>query len=134
VQSIRCADYTPHCGFTREKRRVFSHYISATANPVVVTRALQCISGNCPGLHWKGPLTCHDALCVNLSMALSDETSWRDDLTATRGDEAVIAALQAEGALLRSQHAALTARIAELERRLGLNSSKSFKPPGRAMG
>jgi hypothetical protein len=89
---------------------------------------------NCPGLHWKGPLTCHDALCVNLSMALSDETSWRDDLTATRGDEAVIAALQAEGALLRSQHAALTARIAELERRLGLNSSKSFKPPGRAMG
>jgi len=62
-------------------------------------------------------------------MALSDETSWRDDVTASPGDEAVIAALQAEGALLRSQHAALTARIAELERRLGLNSSKSFKPP-----
>jgi transposase len=67
-------------------------------------------------------------------MALSDETSWRDDVTASPGDEAVIAALQAGGALLRSQHAALTARIAELERRLGLNSSKSFKPPRRAMG
>jgi hypothetical protein len=79
-------------------------------------------------------LTGHDAVSVNLSMGLFDERSWRDDVTETPVDEAVIAALQAEGALLRSQHAALTARVAELERLLGLNSSKSFKPARRARG
>ncbi len=43
--------------------------------------------------------------------------------------DAVIKALQAEVALLRSENAALRGRLAELERRLGLNSSNSGKPP-----
>jgi transposase len=37
--------------------------------------------------------------------------------------------LQAENVLLRSESAALMGRLAELERRLGLNSSISGKPP-----
>jgi transposase len=53
----------------------------------------------------------------------------RADASASAGGEAVIAALQAENALLRSQITLLMARIAELERRLGLNSSNSGKPP-----
>jgi len=40
-----------------------------------------------------------------------------------------MAALQAEDAVLRSEHAALRGRLAEWERRLGLNSSNSGKPP-----
>ena len=40
-----------------------------------------------------------------------------------------MAALQAENAVLRSENAALIGRLAELERRLGLNSSNSGKPP-----
>src|ERR1039458_10375067 len=62
-------------------------------------------------------------------MAPADDTSSQDDATAASGGEAVIAALQAENALLRSEITALMARIAELERRLGLNSSNSGKPP-----
>jgi transposase len=62
-------------------------------------------------------------------MAPSEDTSSRDNATAASGGEAVIAALQGENALLRSQNTALMARIAELERRLGLNSSNSGKPP-----
>ena len=38
--------------------------------------------------------------------------------------------LLAENAALRSQVTLLLARVAELERRLGLNSSNSSKPPG----
>ena len=45
------------------------------------------------------------------------------------GAGAVIAALRAENAGQRDVIAALTARIAELERRLGLNSANSGKPP-----
>ena len=41
----------------------------------------------------------------------------------------MIAALRAENAGLRDVIAVLTARIAELERRLGLNSANSGKPP-----
>ena len=62
-------------------------------------------------------------------MAPADETSSQEDATAASGGEAVTAALQAEITLLRSQNTALMARIAELERRLGLNSSNSGKPP-----
>src|ERR1700722_7477268 len=43
--------------------------------------------------------------------------------------EAVIAALQAQNAELRTLTGALQARIAELERQLGRNSSNSGKPP-----
>jgi transposase len=49
-------------------------------------------------------------------------------MAATSG-EAVIEALQAEIALLRAENAALLRRLADLERRLGLNSSNSGKPP-----
>jgi transposase len=62
-------------------------------------------------------------------MALADDTGSRHDATAAAGGEAVVAALQAENTLLRSEIAALMARIGELERRLGLNSSNSGKPP-----
>jgi transposase len=43
--------------------------------------------------------------------------------------ESVIAELQSLNAALRVQNEALVARVAELERRLGLNSSTSSKPP-----
>jgi len=42
---------------------------------------------------------------------------------------AIIEALKAENALLRKHLAQQAQRIAELERRLGLNSSNSGKPP-----
>jgi transposase len=43
--------------------------------------------------------------------------------------EALVAVLQAQNAELRAIVAAQDVRIAELERRLGLNSSNSGKPP-----
>ncbi len=43
--------------------------------------------------------------------------------------DAVVEALRVENALLRAENLALTGRLAELERRLGLNSSNSGKPP-----
>ncbi len=61
-------------------------------------------------------------------MARSADPFSREDASAA-GSEAVIAALQGENALLRSEITLLMARIAELERRLGLNSSNSGKPP-----
>lgn len=62
-------------------------------------------------------------------MALPEETFSQADTPASAGGEAVIARLQAENAQLRSQITLLMARIAELERRLGLDSSNSGKPP-----
>jgi len=62
-------------------------------------------------------------------MALPDDTLPRDDASAAAVADAVIKALQAENAVLRSENASLIGRLAELERRLGLNSSNSGKPP-----
>jgi len=62
-------------------------------------------------------------------MAPPDDTGSGDDISAAIGIEAAMAALQAENAVLRSENAALIGRLAELERRLGLNSSNSGKPP-----
>ena len=42
---------------------------------------------------------------------------------------ALIGELQARNLMLEQQNAVLTARVAELERRLGLDSSNSSKPP-----
>ena len=64
-----------------------------------------------------------------MSMAPPDDTPCRDDGTAAASSDAVIEALRAENALLRAENAALIGRLAELERRLGLNSSNSGKPP-----
>src|SRR3954451_15001897 len=61
-------------------------------------------------------------------MAVSDDTDGpRDDASAASsgGHEALVA----ENAALRSQIVGLLARVAELEHRLGLNSSNSGKPP-----
>src|ERR1700690_3053337 len=62
-------------------------------------------------------------------MAPPDDTPSRNDAPAATSVVAVIEALQAENALLPSENAALMARLAELERRLGLNSGNSGKPP-----
>ena len=60
-------------------------------------------------------------------MAPADDPPSRED-TAADGD-ATIEALRAENELLCAESAALMGRLAELERRLGLNSSNSGKPP-----
>ena len=73
-------------------------------------------------------MTGHGRVRVNVSMALPDDTLLRDDASAAAVADAVIKALQAEIALLRSENEALRGRLAELERRLGLNSSNSGKP------
>jgi len=62
-------------------------------------------------------------------MALPDDTLPGDDATAASGDAAVVVALLAEIVALRSENAVLLGRLAELERRLGLNSSNSGKLP-----
>ncbi len=62
-------------------------------------------------------------------MALPEDPLSQANTPSAAGGEAVIARLQAENALLRSQITLLMARIAELERRLGLDSSNSGKPP-----
>src|SRR5271156_5880705 len=62
-------------------------------------------------------------------MAPPDDTPSGDDATTAASGDAVIEALQAEIAVLRSENASLMGRLAELERRLGLNSSNSGKPP-----
>ena len=62
-------------------------------------------------------------------MAPPDDTASRDGLTSAVGGEAVIELLRAENVLLRAEVVALTGRLAELERRLGLNSSNSGQPP-----
>src|SRR5690348_3802027 len=58
-------------------------------------------------------------------MAMPDE----DSASAPASSDAVIAALQAEIMQLRAENAALLGRLADLERRLGLNSRNSGKPP-----
>jgi transposase len=62
-------------------------------------------------------------------MAPPDDTSSRDAGPVAAGGDAIIEALRTEIALLRAENAVLTGRLAELERRLGLNSSNSGKPP-----
>src|SRR3954467_8248384 len=62
-------------------------------------------------------------------MAPADDTPCGDNAPAMASSDAVIQALQAENAQLCADNAVLTARLAELERRLGLNSSNSGKPP-----
>src|SRR5271157_4710151 len=62
-------------------------------------------------------------------MALPDDPVFLDVATTMPVGEAAIAALQAENALLVAERQVLLARVAELERRLGLNSSNSGKPP-----
>ena len=64
-----------------------------------------------------------------MSMVPSDDTAAREDATHSASVEAVIEALRAENALLRAENATLIERLAELEHRLGLNSSNSGKPP-----
>jgi transposase len=72
-------------------------------------------------------LTGHGRVRVNVSMASPDGPPSRDDGTSAVSGDAVIEA--AENALLRAENAALMERLPDLERRLGLNSSNSGKPP-----
>ena len=62
-------------------------------------------------------------------MAPPDDTLPGGNRTPAPDGAAVVAALLAEIAALRAENAALFVRLAELERRLGLNSSNSGKPP-----
>jgi transposase len=62
-------------------------------------------------------------------MAPPDDTFPGDDTTAAPDGGPVVAALLAEIVVLRAENAALIGRLAELEHRLGLNSSNSGKPP-----
>ena len=62
-------------------------------------------------------------------MAPPDDTPCEDRAPAVPHCDEVIAALQAENERLHAENAVLTARLAELERRLGLNSRNSGKPP-----
>jgi transposase len=62
-------------------------------------------------------------------MAPPCDTLPGDNPTAAPDGAVVVAALLAEIAALRAENAALIGRLAELERRLGLDSSNSGKPP-----
>src|SRR5437764_2324021 len=62
-------------------------------------------------------------------MAPADDTPCGDNAPAMASSDAVIQALQAEIVQLRAENAALLGRLADLERRLGLNSRNSGKPP-----
>jgi transposase len=52
-----------------------------------------------------------------------------EDAAEVAGYRALVAELRVQNAVLAGQNAALLARVAELERRLGLNSGNSGKPP-----
>ena len=62
-------------------------------------------------------------------MAPPDKTPCGDSALAATDRDVVIAVLQAENERLRGENAVLMARLADLERRLGLNSRNSGKPP-----
>jgi transposase len=62
-------------------------------------------------------------------MVPPNDTICRDDDAIEVSSDAIIQALQVEIAFLRSENAALMGRLADLERRLGLNSSNSGRPP-----
>src|SRR3954462_3818931 len=62
-------------------------------------------------------------------MAPPDDTPCEDSASALASSAAVMAALRAEIVQLRAENAALLGRLADLERRLGLNSRNSGKPP-----
>lgn len=62
-------------------------------------------------------------------MAAPEDTPCGDCTPAATDSDAVIAALRAENERLCAENAVLTARLAELERRFGLNSRNSGKPP-----
>jgi transposase len=59
----------------------------------------------------------------------ADELSRPDQAAVAIGERALVAELQAQNAALLAQNAALVARVLELERRLGLNSANSGRPP-----
>jgi transposase len=75
-------------------------------------------------------LTGYGAICVKVSVTDPEAIISPDARPAvpTR-EQAVIAALRTQIAVLTAQNTALLARLAELERRFGLNSSNSGKPP-----
>src|SRR4051812_21728885 len=62
-------------------------------------------------------------------MAPPDDTPCEDSASALASSAAVMAALRAEIVQLRAENAALLGRLADLERRLGLNSRNRGKPP-----
>src|SRR3954468_24069961 len=62
-------------------------------------------------------------------MARPDDTPCEDSASAPASSDAVMAALRAEIVQLRAENAALLGRVADLERRLGLNSRNRGKPP-----
>src|SRR4051812_48150711 len=62
-------------------------------------------------------------------MARPDDTACEDSASAPASSDAVMAALRAEIVQLRAENAALLGRVADLERRLGLNSRNRGKPP-----
>jgi transposase len=62
-------------------------------------------------------------------MAPPDDTPCGDSAPAATDSAALMAALQAENERLRAENAVLMVRLAALERRLGLNSRNSGKPP-----
>src|SRR4051812_42127552 len=97
----------------------------------VVTTTSRCLSISMQprSRPQRGVLTSHGSVRVNVSMAPPDDTPCEDSASAPASSDAVIVALQAEIVQPRAENAALLGRLADLERRLGLNSRNSGKPP-----